>query len=141
MSANLPAGVVEHLKREEGWRALPYRDHLGYLTIGYGFLIDERKPVPLPREVGDVWLGYAVQERWRELLERRPWIAQQPAEVQCALCSMAYQLGVGGLLKFQRMLGALERGDREAAARAALESRWAQQTPARAQRVAAMLRG
>jgi lysozyme len=54
---------------------------------------------------------------------------------------MCFQLGFGGLLKFQKMLTCLADGDRTGAAREALDSLWAKQTPARAQRVAKMIKG
>jgi lysozyme len=54
---------------------------------------------------------------------------------------MAYQMGVSGVLKFADMLAALERGERAAAATHALQSIWATQTPKRAKRIAALIRG
>jgi len=65
----------------------------------------------------------------------------QPPDVRRALLNMAYQLGVSGLLNFSKMLTALQAGDREEAAREALDSLWAKQTPNRARRVALLLRG
>ena len=57
------------------------------------------------------------------------------------LANMGYQLGVGGLMGFKRMLAALERGDYEAAAREMLDSKWAKRdTPARAGRLAERMR-
>jgi lysozyme len=49
-------------------------------------------------------------------------------------------MGVAGLLKFKGTLGAVQRGDYDAAARGMLSSRWAQQTPARARRTAEAMR-
>jgi lysozyme len=127
------AKVVADLKREEGWRAEPYEDHLGFWTIGYGFLIDRRKPVRLPESVGELWLEELVQERQRALDDALPWLL--------ALTNMAYQMGVSGVLKFKGMLDALKAGKRELAANEALDSLWAKQTPERARRVAAQIRG
>ena len=53
---------------------------------------------------------------------------------------MAYQMGVEGVLGFQNMIAALERGDWEAVETEALDSRWAKQAPARASDVASRLR-
>jgi hypothetical protein len=41
--------LISNLHLGEGRWERPYRDHLGYLAIGWGFLIDERKSVALPR--------------------------------------------------------------------------------------------
>ena len=133
--------LLGDLRRDEGWRESPYRDSLGFLTIGYGFLIDERKDVTLPKQVGDLWLEVVAQSKWLDLVDRRPWLMTQPEDVQRALANMAYQLGVNGVLGFKRMLAALEAGAREAAAGEALDSTWAKQTPARAERVTKLIRG
>lgn len=135
------AKIVADLRREEGWRAEPYQDHLGFWTIGYGFLIDGRKSVKLPERVGDFWLEVLVEQTTQALDDALPWLMAQPEEVRRALVNMAYQMGVAGVLRFQKMLDALKAGDRALAANEALDSTWAKQTPQRAQRVAALIRG
>lgn len=133
--------LLTQIRDDEGWRESPYRDHLGFLTIGYGFLIDERRAVKMPRAVGDLWLELLAKEKWGDLVGRNPWLATQPEDVQQALANMAYQLGVDGVLGFRTMLAALSVGDRVRAAEAALDSKWARQTPERAKRAAALIRG
>jgi lysozyme len=54
---------------------------------------------------------------------------------------MAYNLGAEGVAGFQMMLAALQRGDRDAAALNCLDSLWAKQVGARAERVADLIRG
>lgn len=133
--------LLDALRSDEGWRPFAYSDSENFLTIGYGFLIDARKGVGLPRPVAEFWLRYAVNERLAELQRLWPTFANQPTDVKLAIGNMAYQLGPAGVLKFKRMLAALEAGDRQTAAEEALESTWAKQTPARAARVAAQIRG
>jgi lysozyme len=133
--------VLAELREEEGWSAFPYPDHLGYETIGYGFLIDKRKGGGLPRPVAEFWLQYALNERVEAFSKLWPAFDNQPADVKDALRLMVYQLGPAGLFAFKRMLAALEARDRVTAAEEALESTWAEQTPERARRVAMQLRG
>lgn len=133
--------LLQDLQFDEGWRDKPYRDSLGFLTIGFGFLIDERKAVSLPKPVGLYWLEYLAEERWSELIAALPWVEDADENVQRALANMAYQLGIGGLLKFRKMLDALKRGDRATAAVEAISSEWAKQTPRRARRVAHLIAG
>jgi lysozyme len=133
--------LLADLRRDEGWRDHVYKDSLGFDTIGYGFLVDERKGVGLPKPVAEFWLRYAVNERLAEFRKLWPHFDAQPQDVQRALGNMVYQLGPAGVLAFKKMLAALEVGDRIAAVEAALDSKWATQTPARAQRVAALIRG
>ena len=133
--------LVEDLKLDEGWAASAYQDHLGYWTIGYGFLIDGRKGGELPKKIGEQWLHHAVSTRWWALCEQQPFLLHQPEDVQRAVGNMCYQLGVNGVLRFKKMLSALAAGDREKAADEALDSTWAKQTPNRAMRVSNLLRG
>lgn len=132
--------VAQDLKRDEGWSPHAYQDHLGFWSIGYGFLIDERRGGRLPRHIALAWLEWEIQERWNLLTTEIPWLDEQPEQVQRALANMAYQLGVSGVLGFRKMLAALRDGDREKSAQEALRSCWAAQTPARAQRIAEMIR-
>ena len=133
--------IVEDLKRDEGWEPSAYQDSLGYWTIGYGFLIDDRKGGELPKEVAEFWLEHLIRVKQTELDEHLPWWREQPEDVQRALLNMCYQLGIRGLLCFSRTLGTLRSGDRELAAQQASESLWARQTPARARRVCDLIRG
>lgn len=132
--------LIADLKRDEGWRASAYRDSRGYLTIGYGFLIDPEKGGEMPVAVGDFWLRIASQARWDDLKERIPWVDSLPERAQRGLANMAYQIGPAGVMKFQKMLASLKRHSYDEAAAEALDSAWARQTPTRAHRVASMLR-
>lgn len=133
--------IIDDLKRDEGWRASAYQDHLGFWTIGYGFLIDARKGAGVPQPIAEAWLDHLVREKAADLDVRMPWWKTQPDDVRRALLNMAYQLGVDGLLKFHTTLSLLKAGDRDGAAKSALSSKWAQQTPARAKRVTDLIRG
>ena len=53
---------------------------------------------------------------------------------------MAFQMGVMGLMAFRNMLKAVEEGRFADAATAMIASRWAQQTPGRALRLAEAMR-
>jgi len=133
--------LLDTLRSDEGWCPYVYDDTEGFATIGYGFLVDARKGVGLPRPVAEFWLRYAVNERLTELQRLWPAFNDQPAEVKDALGYMAYQLGPAGVVKFRRMLAALEAGDRETAADESQDSDWARQTPNRAKRIEKLIRG
>jgi len=133
--------LVSDLKIDEGFEPSVYQDHLGYWTLGYGFLVDERKQGEIPREVAEFWLNYAVNIRWNTFAAKYPWVLEQPEDVQRALGNMCYNLGIKGVGNFKKMLAALQDNDRELAAREALDSRWAVQVPNRAKRVTDLMRG
>jgi len=133
--------LIEDLKTDEGWSPTVYKDTEGYDTIGYGFLVDVRRGGGLPKRIAEQWLEYAAQRRWWALCSKKPFLLEMPEHVQRAVGNMAYQLGVNGVIGFRNMLAALERFDFDTAAREALASRWATQTPRRAERVARLMRG
>jgi lysozyme len=128
------------VKGDEGWRSFVYQDHLGFDSIGWGFCIDPKKTDGLPKPVAEFWITWLINDRLSGL---RKWAGfdRQPEEIQLALLNMSYQLGVRGVLNFTRMIKALEVGDRATAKLEALDSKWARQTPARANRIADIIGG
>lgn len=133
--------ITQDLVREEGFSPHAYRDTRGFLTIGYGRLIDKRRGKGLSQYEAREMLVNDVNRLIGSLDHNIPWWATQPENVQRALANMAYQLGTTGLLGFKKMLEALKQGDYNKAYIEALDSDWAQQTPQRARRIAELLRG
>ncbi len=132
--------MKKELLRDEGFRSAAYQDHLGYLTIGIGRLIDKRRGGGITRDEAAYLLGSDIAQIEAALDARIPWWRDANPRQQRSLLNMAFQMGVGGLMKFRRTLALAERGDWNQAATNALKSRWARQTPARARRVAALMR-
>lgn len=132
--------IVGDLKRHEGWRPHAYQDHLGYWTIGYGFMVDERRRGRLPMPVAHFWLTYELDQIQDRLDTIFPWLDYAPGAIRRAVVNMSYQLGVSGFLRFRKTIALLEAGKYEEAAEEALRSRWAEQTPNRAREVSKWIR-
>jgi|SRR5579863_1430769 len=132
--------ATQLIKESEGCRLTAYRDSLGKFTIGVGHLLDASKD----------WTGYTItQEQCDSLLQAdmgasRSYAAAFPHyvemnEVRQAVCvSMCFQLG-SSPLHWPHFIAALQIPDYVAAAAAGLDSLWAQQTPARANREMSMM--
>lgn len=138
MSDVLTRSIIE---REEGWRPEPYYDHLGFVSVGYGFNLHMPKHAPLPSFVmpkiaGDAWLQALIDHIRLELHEELTWMNESR---QAIIISMAYQMGVKGVLSFGDMWAAIRAGDWNKAADEMLDSLWAKQTPARAHRHAEVM--
>lgn len=122
---------------EEGRKFKPYRDHLGFQTIGIGRNLDAVGLRPGEEQVL-FWNDVADCER---ALDRScPWWREMTNIRQQAVLSMAFQLGPAGFLGFKQMIAALQAQDYRAAFSNALASKWAREdTPERADRVANMI--
>lgn len=125
-----------YIHDEEGYRAKPYRCTSGALTIGIGYNLD----AGMPFDEAVLLMRHRIDKIRRALLERLEWFPKLNEARQAALLSMAYQMGLSGLLSFKRTLASIAAGDYEQASRGMLDSKWASQTPKRAQRTAYMMR-
>ena len=131
--------LAAELKADEGFVPHGYKDSLGRLTIGYGRLIDGRLGGGISQQEATYLLRHDVQRCWGEY-ERLLGHLDISPQRKLALANMLFNLGLPKFCKFRRMRAAIESGDWEMAAQEALDSRWAQQTGKRAQRIAARLK-
>ena len=128
--------LKSQLLREEGAESCAYQDSLGFWTIGVGRLIDARKGGGLSNDEIDFLLENDIKIKTREVLLALPWVPRLSEPRQAVLIGMAFQMGIGGLLKFKRTLGSVEDGHYAEAAAEMLDSAWAKQTFGRATRMA-----
>ena len=141
MSDELAARLIEE---EEGRVAHAYPDHLGFLTIGVGHLIDAKKGGRLSDPIID-----AIFAEDRVKFEKQaaliPGYFQLNAVQRAVIVSMLFQLGGegfdgDGVKDWTNMLAAIARGDVKEAARHGRDSKWwREDTPGRAERQMRML--
>lgn len=133
--------LTRQLKKDEDVKPCVYKDHLGWDTIGVGRLVDSRKPGAglRPSEI-DFMLQNDIDDRIEALTRRLPWFQNLDDARKGVLLNMSFQMGVDGLLTFKNTLKMVEDGDYMGAARNMLLSKWATQTPARANRMAEQMR-
>lgn len=160
---NNPSMSIETmLKGDEGNKNTVYWDSLGYPTIGIGHLIVYRKtrdmsqilPIlsrQLGRSVGSTITAgdvsylfkndlLKVQSEIRKSATIAPVYAKVNRSRQMALENMAFQMGTGGLAKFKQSLALIGLGRYAEAAQQLKASKWARQTPGRANRVALVIK-
>lgn len=145
------SSIYTLIRFEEGWRPKPYLCTEEYPSVGFGFRIGPKGAdiklyqFTLPVRAGEAWLDSLIANLEVEM-RRVPQLAMalqtcagDPARI-AVLQSMAYQMGVQGLAAFKNTLQAvIERRWNDTAA-GMLNSRWARQTPERAQRHAQQMR-
>lgn len=130
----------EQLIRDEGVVRHAYTDSLGFTTIGVGRLIDARRGGGLRDSEIDYLLDNDIKEKTAQVLAALPWASKLNEPRFAVLVNMAFQMGIGGLFKFKRMLGSVEDGQYGEAAAEMLDSTWAKQTPERANRLATQMK-
>ena len=138
--SSLLDSITQQIKRDEGLVLHAYTDTVGMLTIGYGRLIDKRRGGGISEAEAEFLLKNDIDRKLRDLRTRLPLFDKLDDARKGVLMNMAFQMGVDGLLKFNKTLTLIEAGDYKAAADNMLKSLWAKQTPARAQRMAEQLR-
>lgn len=131
--------LIAQIRRDEGCVLHAYTDSLGWTTIGIGRLIDGRKGGGISEDEAAFLLNNDLQRVDQQLRDRFSWFGSMDEIRQAALMNMAFQLGIGGVSAFKRMLACLRDGRYAEAEAHALDSQWAKQTPARARRVAHQL--
>ncbi|MDI9276186.1 lysozyme [Pantoea sp. EABMAA-21] len=142
--------IIQIMNFEEGYREKPYLDTLGYPTVAGGIKIGPQGAslanyiFTVPKQVGDVWKLSIVTGMLNEMKQYPSLVAAlaqcNPAR-QDVLQSMAYQMGVPGLVKFKKSLIYISNADFTSAANEMLNSSWAKtQSPSRAKRHADVMR-
>lgn len=124
------------LMRHEGLELNPYKDTVGVLTIGYGRNLEDKG---ITKAEALMMLRNDIAEVRKQLAPFSWYKKQNPARKR-ALVNMCYNLGLQGLLKFKRMIQALENDDHIQAAHEALDSKWARQVGGRALEIAEVIR-
>ena len=120
------------LINDEWLRLKPYRDTVGKLTIGVGRNLDD---VGIFRDEAMTMLDNDINRTVVDLQAHLPVFATLNDVRQNAIINMAFNLGIGGLLKFHHMITAMEAGDFDQASAQGLDSAWAKEVGDRATRL------
>lgn len=121
--------MIDDLKRHEGLRLAAYKDSVGVLTIGYGRNLEG---LTINEYRANIWLYEDANTATNEVLKALPWITSVSEVREQVIVNMCFNLGINGLLKFEKMLTALKNEDYETAADEMLDSKWAVQVGKRA---------
>ena len=146
--------IKQRIKAHEGFRDEAYNDSLGIPTIGWGHMI-------LPEDNIQMGVKYSV-DHLSEIFDKDFAIALKAAkqliekhipnlytqgldqsdieQIQGVLIEMLFQMGYPRVSKFKKTLKALDEGDFKTAANEMIDSRWHQQTPARAIELSTIIR-
>ena len=132
--------LLQSVKKHEGYRNKVYLDTLGKRTVGVGHLCVEDFWED-NKEYDEEFLMNILKDDLKNaiegaerLLKDCPVLDDLAKEI---IIEMVFQLGETGVSKFKNMIKALKIPDYQTAAIEMLDSKWAKQTPNRAQNMSA----
>lgn len=129
------------LSRDEGRRPMIYKDSVGLITGGVGRCLSM---VPFSDDEIDLMLSNDIDRAADRLDAGAPWWRKLDPVRRRVMLNMCFNMGWGdgshGLSAFKNTLAAIQGARWDEAAMGMLNSAWARQVGARAQRLAAMMR-
>ena len=136
--------VKERIKEHEGFRDTVYLDSLGKRTVGYGHLCVEdhwEDGKKYEKEYLDEIFDKDFQNAADQCEDLcNDYELELPETITDVLIEMIFQLGIGNVMKFKKMIAALQEQDFETASLEMLDSRWATQTPSRAEKLSLIVK-
>ncbi len=126
--------LKERIKKNEGYSNKPYKDQLGFYTIGYGHLIKEKENKYFVKKYNKNHYKKVFEEDFikahnqykKKFLKKHHTISEKEV-----LIEMLFQLGSTGVSKFKKMLNFLNNKKKFMASLEMLDSLWYSQTPER----------
>ena len=126
--------LKKRIKKNEGFSLKPYKDQLGYLTIGYGHLILQGEVKLVETKISKKKLekifisdfNKAVNDfnKFFKYLSKRP----RDSEL---LIEMIFQIGIFNVLKFKKLLQNINKSNKFLVCFEMMTSLWYKQTPNR----------
>ena len=136
--------LLESVKKHEGYRNKVYLDTLGKRTIGVGHLCVENFWED-DKEYEESFLMEILEKDLQSAIDQADDMCKDlkiSSDAKILIIEMIFQLGGNGVSKFRKMWQALQQDppDYAEASVQMLDSRWAKQTPNRAQEMAGHMR-
>ncbi len=111
--------LTQALAIDEGFRDKAYLDTTGHLTIGYGVNVESEA---MPEPVARLWMETKVMQIEVSLWNRFPGYVELCEPRKTVLINMAYNCGTDGLLRFHKMILALQAKNYDDAAQEIINS-------------------
>jgi len=122
---------TDQILRDEGYRQFPYKDSVGILTIAIGRNLESDG---ISKDEALYMLNNDIAKRTAALRQALPIFDHLSECRQGVLVNMSF-MGVTKLLRFKKMIAALENHDYNEAAAEMADSKWAVQVKDRAKRL------
>ena len=135
--------LMDRIKKHEGFVNKIYKDSLGFATIGYGHLVLPEEQWEEGKEYSKEQLEHVFKTDFNNAVGQATGLMDGmnlDDKAREVIIEMVFQLGVGGVGKFKKMWEALRNKDYGEASFQMMDSRWAKQTPNRAESLSKVMR-
>ncbi len=126
--------LIKRIKKNEGFSSIPYKDQLGFLTIGYGHLIlSEEKYLTETKQTKAKLEKLFIQDFKNAVKDYKKYLKKNTSskKEEELLIEMVFQMGAIKALKFKKLLGNMKKNNKHLVCFEMMKSLWYNQTPKR----------
>ena len=126
--------LKKRIKKNEGFSLKPYKDQLGYLTIGYGHLILQGEVKLVETKISKKKLEKIFISDFNKSVNDFnkffKYLSKRPRDSEL-LIEMIFQIGIFNVLKFKKLLQNINKSNKFLVCFEMMTSLWYKQTPNR----------
>ena len=126
--------LKKRIKKNEGFSRKPYKDQLGFFTIGFGHLVLSNEKHLLNKKINKKELEKIfINDFNKALNDFNNFLKPLSSNIKESelLIEMVFQIGIEGVLKFKKLLFNLNKGNKHLVCFEMMNSLWYKQTPHR----------
>ena len=130
--------LIKRIKKNEGFSSIPYKDQLGFLTIGYGHLIlSEEKYLIETKPTKTKLEKLFIQDFKNAVKDYKKYLKKNTSnkKEEELLIEMVFQMGIIKVLKFKSLLRNMKKKNKHLVCFEMMKSLWYKQTPKRVKKL------
>ena len=128
------SNLIKRIKKNEGYSSKPYKDQLGFLTIGYGHLVLLKEKYLAENKLSKHKLEKIfIQDFTKAVEDYEKYLKKQTSnkKEKELLIEMVFQIGIKGVLGFKKLLNNMKKKNKHLVCFEMMNSLWYNQTPKR----------
>ena len=131
--------LMERIREHEGFSRTPYMDSTGHITVGYGRNLEDKG---ITKSEAEYMLINDINNAIDQMLNHLSYVVEDLNDGRKeVIVEMIFNMGIYNVLKFRKMIAALQEHNYLKASREMLDSKWAKQVGQRALDLAKIMRG
>ena len=126
--------LKKRIKKNEGFSLKPYKDQLGFITIGFGHLVLQKEKDLIKNKINKKKLEQIFENDFNKALKDFNLYLSQTTSTKKdseLLIEMIFQMGLSSVLKFNKLLYHMRKKNKHLVCFEMMKSLWYRQTPNR----------